>query len=770
MSSSSKVFTKIFLLYLLCYGFQESLPDAHAETIRLKSGKIIQGEIIGQSEEDIKVKTEETTYSIPLKYLESSSLSVVKTKLQEKGLNEDPSGSEPNAKIPGYLLLADHKEKEDFKNQIGSLIRAKEFDELEEIAQQLRLKKERFSSGSWKLEYFYEGLEASFEKQGLTQLKKYADILTQWGSLYPNSVTQKTALVEAYADLAWKYRGGGYSDTVAEDSGANFRNYLDKAQAVVEQAEKLIEKDPHFYTTAMIVGLGQGFPKSKMYELLEKGIQIEPLYYKNYRQMAVFLLPRWYGEEGEVEEFALWAARKTKDIAGQEMYARLADAIRKYVGVRSFDTHSFSWPTVKEAYQEILKKYPYSFHDLNAFAWFACQANDQETAAILFEQMGSLWDEISKEIWEDQSTLNQWREWAAKRNEYPGRKGMHVAAQNGDLVTLAGLIQAGEDINAVDPDGNTPLHMAIQNHETLAALLLIKAGANVRLKNHHGSEPIHNAASSGMIEIVRLLLEKGVPAEATDKFQKTALHLAASNGYEDICEILLQRNPDLIYRVDDGKSSALHIAAEEGQIGVVKLLLSRGDNVNAQNSYNDTPLHLAAKNGHTEVVRLLLEHQANPNLLNNGGASPLYVAQYTRHDDVVNVLKGKTQVASQVVKEEDRNKAHEYNQQGIQYFQEKNYVKAKESYQQALAKNPYDGSIYYNLSLMASDVDRNYSLALELVQKAMALDPSHAYSYYQAGRVAQALDKMEEAKKYYKKYIEMDPQSQYAVDLKRKFF
>lgn len=97
----------------------------------------------------------------------------------------------------------------------------------------------------------------------------------------------------------------------------------------------------------------------------------------------------------------------------------------------------------------------------------------------------------------------------------PGSRGWNPDAQ---AATIAGLIAAGADPNAVDQNGVTPLHRAVRTRCAAAVNALLVGGADPRLKNGNGSTPMMLAtrqtgrggggsmeAKAQQAEIIRLL-------------------------------------------------------------------------------------------------------------------------------------------------------------------------------------------------------------------------------------------------------------------------
>ena len=235
--------THIFLLTIALSAVTPKILPA--ETIRLKTGKVIDGKITDFSDDGVKIETPQTVYNIPYKYMDEQTLSAIKQQITDTStkqkvvdtatgtessqVSDSPETAPASPQINPFFLLMDYKEKEEYKQSIAALLLKKDFTQLDKIADGLRVQKSRFSSGSWKLEYFYQGLSSSFDEKGIGKLKEYIDILNQWQKTVPSSLTAPVALIDAYVDLAWEYRGAGYVSTVTEDGVKNFKEYLAKA-------------------------------------------------------------------------------------------------------------------------------------------------------------------------------------------------------------------------------------------------------------------------------------------------------------------------------------------------------------------------------------------------------------------------------------------------------------------------------------------------------------------------------------------------------------
>ena len=99
-------------------------------------------------------------------------------------------------------------------------------------------------------------------------------------------------------------------------------------------------------------------------------------------------------------------------------------------------------------------------------------------------------------------------------------------------------------LNPADPEGRTPLHRAADNGSVLGVRKLLQAGADPNTADREGRTPLHLAVQSDSPETVNYLLEAKADPNAADKDGATALHYAASNRSPDVAQRLLDAGAD----------------------------------------------------------------------------------------------------------------------------------------------------------------------------------------------------------------------------------
>jgi len=297
-----------------------------------------------------------------------------------------------------------------YSARISDLLVHEDFAQLEKIGQENRSEKGRLLGGIFKTFAFYTGLgtasdtgqeSAAFYEQQIARANK-------WIAAYPDSTTARLALAYLLLDYGAFARGNGTADTVSESQWNQLNTLSAKAKAVLLEASSLKEKDPAWYYGMQLIALGEGWDRAKARELFEQATAFAPDYYHFYRQYANYLLPRWYGEPGDITALAEEVSNRVPDPQGSMLYFYIVGTVTCYCRQDAEELSHATYLKAKKGYDNVSRLYGTSNLNANRFAFIAVTFKDQASARQAFDAIAK----TDLDIWYNQGVFDTYRNWA----------------------------------------------------------------------------------------------------------------------------------------------------------------------------------------------------------------------------------------------------------------------------------------------------------------------------------------------------------------------
>ena len=190
-----------------------------------------------------------------------------------------------------------------------------------------------------------------------------------------------------------------------------------------------------------------------------------------------------------------------------------------------------------------------------------------------------------------------------KGAKYGSGSSFHLAAKNGDIVSVEEMLNKGHTLNEVDAaKGWTALHYAVHYGQKHLVEYLIVRGVDVNAKDFLGkNNPIDVLALGNRGEIVRILVKAGAKSA-----YGSSIHFCAETGDFAGVQKFYDVDGKINGRDDKNGWMPIHYAVNAGDIEMVEYLLCLGANVNGADFKGEiSPLDLAVKTGNAKMQALL---------------------------------------------------------------------------------------------------------------------------------------------------------------------
>ncbi len=247
---------------------------------------------------------------------------------------------------------------------------------------------------------------------GLSHLFEYGSVdvaqalgrTVEWHRLAANSAYPELIQSLIFESWAWMARGHGYVKAVSPQNLAIFTARAEMAAMGLRVVVERASTNPLWYQLSLDVGLDQSKAVDELRSTFNRGIVEKPDYWPLYRRMLRILMPRWLGSEQDIHRFINEASRRPN---GETNFAKYARLYWSYSALERDDVSLFSgslaaWSTMKAGFLELRRQYPKSDSILNAYAKFACTANDGSSYG---EVRSKLRNHFSSTSWSDKVSL-----------------------------------------------------------------------------------------------------------------------------------------------------------------------------------------------------------------------------------------------------------------------------------------------------------------------------------------------------------------------------
>ena len=275
---------------------------------------------------------------------------------------------------------------EAFGPDLNYLLLAKQFDQLEAVAGDLRKNNAYFPGGHSKLEVYYDTLAQCGDGPDQIPCAQKDSLLQWWLSTHPSSLTAHVVAAEAWIVSAENVGGRGYANYGLPGDRETYKQDIEKAGAYLKGLNP--KDDPYIYEEYMVLAKADKSPRQEIDQIYAAAIHDYPLYIPLYVMRSNLLQTKWFGKEGEEAGYLQSLLNSPGGEDGQVAYARAASAMASQFTKADATSHAeVNWVWLKQAYKVLDKRYGLLNADRRDIFSLSDKYNDSELATDVFAQM-----------------------------------------------------------------------------------------------------------------------------------------------------------------------------------------------------------------------------------------------------------------------------------------------------------------------------------------------------------------------------------------------
>ena len=736
----------------------------HAAIIELGSGQKIEAQIVGFEDNVMKF--------IGDRLIAEDLENIRSVRLDRQAPSDNRVAQEALVEQAQKVINIEHFAHQEIYQKVRDLLQAEQYAELEALERSFRDDRQRSPYGIHKLSLFYKGISDDLGPRDAAAHAARTEQVLKWKRHSPDAIAAQLAEIAIAEATAWSYRGTGYSKTITPQAREKLEQHIERASrsafALIEQGVE----HPMLYKMAISTGLLNGVPKQELYPLIDLAAEKSPFFTPAFLSMAMALLPRWGGEPGEVERFAMWASQQVTGSGNQQLnYFNTVFALRKLVTSRTHYRYDFDWERVKTGFEVYQERYLATDEHYHWMAKMAGLAGDRKGVKAYLSLASGQWNHFAKAVWENKAQRERFDAWADESVSKLIDDLLLAARANAydDRTPFAEQIRKiAKQLNRRDLFGDTLLHLAVSNRRADIVLDLLASGVDTEVQNIKGETALHIAAQVGKPKIVELLLLQNANTQALTDDGDTPVYEAVVNRNLEVLHLLLLADVDAATLANQADYNPLRLAARNGDGEVTAMLLNfpelRRSLQNDRAEWN--ALSIAAFLGHQSVVRALVEAGADIHFAGSRGHTALSRARGKGHADIVAYLESLGAAEGEgVVDVASVRKALEIYKQGQPFHNRKDFRKAKALYSEALSLNPTFATAYAGLAAIAMTYENDPASADRFLDQAIRYEPNNNEHIYWKARANHMLGKPDVYRPLFQKYVELEPDSYNTQDL-----
>ena len=222
------------------------------------------------------------------------------------------------------------------------------YDELERISNELRIHPGKYRNGrgrDWR--FYWAPLIGNSNEMQEEDYKRSFAAVEGWLKAVPDSVSARLAMAHLWQKYGFFARGGDVSGATPENQREMFEVRNKKAAEFLNEIAKNPENIDNVYRRLRLE-IAKGLGEKPDVQLVYDALDSDPLNMELVHGMTICLLPRWFGEPGELEEFGNEVVRRTKAECGEFQYITVVLATKEFLKEYVLQTHKFEPARIRQ--------------------------------------------------------------------------------------------------------------------------------------------------------------------------------------------------------------------------------------------------------------------------------------------------------------------------------------------------------------------------------------------------------------------------------------
>lgn len=262
------------------------------------------------------------------------------------------------------------------------------YDELEEISNELRIHPGKYRNGrgrDWR--FYWAPLTENAREMQEEDYQRSFTAVEGWLKAVPNSVSARLAMAHLWHQYGFFARGSEMSGATPEKQLEMFSVRNKKAAEFLNEIAKTPKNIDNVYRRLRLE-IAKGLGEKPDVQLVYDALKSDPLNMELVHGMTICLLPRWFGEPGELEEFGNEVVRRTKKECGEFQYITVVLATKEFLKEYVLQTHKFEPARIRQGFRDVERLYPHAREYLDDEAQLLYLSGDVDGSISTLRKIG----------------------------------------------------------------------------------------------------------------------------------------------------------------------------------------------------------------------------------------------------------------------------------------------------------------------------------------------------------------------------------------------